>query len=393
MRKKLNNIIFILISILIVLLEKDRLEALSNAYQGETQNSSFYITLNLSLFISFIVGILINYRYASKGALARSLTIFTVYSYFVLIVQASFFSISSLVYFSFLLPSLSYFYFSSSTNQTSKGIIKLVIPLVFVSIGYFSIINQRSISILVSSEEAANTSYYFLACLPFMLLGKNKVIRVVSILVVLYAVVTSFKRGGLIALAFGVALYYFVLLRSSNSRHKMGLFLLSIIILALFALAFFQFNDLSGNILGERIINTSIDGGSERNLLYPLVIEKIRESSALQFLLGHGWDSVSRARIGYVSAHNDYLQLLYDLGAISLILYIAFLIKLFKKGLALIKNHSPLAPAFACSLGIFIVLSLVSHILLYSNLFLLFTAFWGIIDSQNESLSPPISII
>lgn len=395
MNKTFNNILFIIISAILLLLEIDRLDAKSFVYQGIQVDSSSYVRMCLSLF--FVLSIaLIKIKRHKLNQMSRKFLIFVVCCYIMLIIQSLIYGISGSVYLYFSLPVLFYFYFLFSPPYISPHLINIVFPFLFIVISFCSYLNQRNITTLVSAEIATSASYYVLAFLPFMLLGKYRLVKLFAILVALTLVVLSFKRGGLVALLFGVLLYFFVSWKSSGSKkNRFFVPFFSLIVFLLFMVLFFRLDDFTGNVLGNKMTTVFEDGGSNRNDIYSAVFSAILNSDIIQLLFGHGWDSVNKSGLWITSAHNDYLQLIYDLGIISVFLYISYIISLFKFCIFLIHKHSPYASAFACSLGIFFVLTMVSHVLLYSNFFLLFTMFWGFVECksyqyENRSFSLPL---
>ena len=85
-----------------------------------------------------------------------------------------------------------------------------------------------------------------------------------------------------------------------------------------------------------------------------------------------------------ITAHNDYLEVLYDFGIIAFVLYVSFVVQLLKMCRRLIAMKSEYAPAIGASLAIFFVNSMVSHIWIYNQYLIIFALFWGFINAVEK---------
>lgn len=85
-------------------------------------------------------------------------------------------------------------------------------------------------------------------------------------------------------------------------------------------------------------------------------------------LIGHGWNGVLRDSKYKVSAHNDFIEVLYDYGIIVFVLYVSMIVRMFSKMSNMIKRRSKYSGQFACALILFLVLSTVSHVIIYEEI-------------------------
>ena len=113
----------------------------------------------------------------------------------------------------------------------------------------------------------------------------------------------------------------------------------------------------------------------------------ITESGIVSLWLGHGWNMVVEDSPMYLSAHNDFLEVIYDFGLPAFFLYIYFVYKLYKSMFLLIRRRSDNAAAFAFSVITFTINSSVAHILIYPFNFIAVAAVWGyILGKEKQSL-------
>ena len=99
----------------------------------------------------------------------------------------------------------------------------------------------------------------------------------------------------------------------------------------------------------------------------------ISKQSTGMFLLGNGYGTVLRNSQLQLSAHNDFLEVTYDYGFVGLLLYLAAFISLSIYIIKMILERSRFAPPFVLLLVIYLILSMISHIIIYywSNLVML----------------------
>lgn len=270
-----------------------------------------------------------------------------------------------------------------SNTAYSRGFIILFLLLLYV---YFSGYSEQIVQQM--NDTQTNSSYTILYLLPLLLCIKNKGVNILSLIITLIVVFTSLKRGGIISFLFGLITYLYVKyisLSKSSSNNKVINILLFFVIIGCSILLMFHINSTTEGIIFDRFNSISDDEGSGRIDIWKRVMILFSNSSILTLLFGNGWDAVYH-NLG-ISAHNDFLEILYDFGLFSFVLYLLMLYRLYRYTKILIRNQSDYAPVLACSLAIFITNSIVSHIVIYPHYFTLFLITWGyIISSTNNHL-------
>jgi O-antigen ligase len=110
----------------------------------------------------------------------------------------------------------------------------------------------------------------------------------------------------------------------------------------------------------------------------------IEQSTKAQLILGHGHNAVRRDSPLEISAHNEYLEIIYDYGIIALTIYLGLWIYVIKQFLFHYRNNTIFFIPYALSICIFVVMSMVSQLVLYVSYFLYLVMFWGIVQAAKE---------
>ena len=219
------------------------------------------------------------------------------------------------------------------------------------------------------------TAYYALFLLPTILLTPSKWLRYVSTIIVGVIILSSFKRGGLIALVLGLVTYFFV--KEVLFQKKFGKLIWFVVILVVLFIVLMIADNAMGNVLSTRLANISEDGGSGRDQVWKATWYMIKTTLDEQIIFGHGFNAVLRDSPLGLSAHNDFLEMLYDYGIVGFIPYLVLHFSLIKYLFRAIKAHDKRSPVIAFAYVMFFVLSMISHVIVYPWSALM-AIFWGI---------------
>ena len=232
-----------------------------------------------------------------------------------------------------------------------------------------------------------NAAYYPLSALPWLLMLNNRILRYGTIALVVVAIFLSTKRTSLLAVvlattsAFGCRLTVASSLRERVRIVLAALFMLGVGSGAVVLLGFSEMDQ--SRLFVERLDSTVETGGTRRIDIYQDYIEELSLMSFSELLTGHGFNS--GRLILMKSAHNDWLEALYDFGIIDLILYVALHFLLLKRMVELIRMKSFLAEPYAVAYAIFFMMSLTSHLIIYPNYFTVLVAFWGMVEGRLDT--------
>lgn len=260
-----------------------------------------------------------------------------------------------------------------------------------LAIIYFLLIIQNLsvesviISSLDSGGQRIGGAYIPLFLLPCMLLHKKKAFHVISFVAIFILLLISGRRGGFVALIIAAFLY---LLLTVKANKKNFLFIVALGI----AITFIYLN--YGDVLFDSFTmrrfadNDGSDITSGRNVIYANVIDLILNSNIIQLFCGHGMGAVALYTSSHMTAHNDYLEILFDYGLIGFIFYIYFQIQIIKVFLRMRRDKSDYIYAFSTWCAIFFTVSFVSHIYEYPFFYLLtfFLGFVFALEERNRTL-------
>lgn len=275
-------------------------------------------------------------------------------------------------------PPVAWFYFSNviSNNRNVQRFLQkwsfwLFLLLSIMSL-YFIPRSVRDNGLFSS----LNTGYYILFAYPMVLFDSGRIKKIIATLLLVLVIFLSLKRGGIVAIGLGYALYFIF---SSKTHFVRNVVVAGLSIILLLGYVIPKINEYTNGTLMARYEFTQDQGDAEgRTSMYPLVWKTVAESSTSQMIVGHGHNGVVNDNVLQgLSAHNDYLEFLYDYGIVGLILYIIYQVKLFKITKLSHRLKKDFLPAIFTLTSV-IVLSLVS--ILYSYYYsLLIIPFWCVL--------------
>ena len=222
----------------------------------------------------------------------------------------------------------------------------------------------RELNIFLEHSHLA-CSYFALYLLPLTFLSKSKAVRIIFAIIAIIVVVSSVKRGGVLALILALFIYIacwaFVAKKLRFSTIAIG-----IVGLALFGTLVFMagVSDENNNVF-ERFENVEEDQGSNRVVVWGMSAAMIAKSEGVQLLAGHGYNSVLADSPTMLSAHNDFIEVTYDYGVIGIVLYILSIIVTLFYLLIMIRRKSEYAPPLAMMMVAYLLLSMMSHVIIY----------------------------
>lgn len=303
------------------------------------------------------------------SVLIISVTIIAYYDYglstlFNLVTRSTFWAMALIAGYSFG--------FKKENSVKKSLLITAFIPLMFF---LFTLVDKY---LERSEDRAMITSAYYLICLfPFVAVLKNKVWKDIFVILILTAALLCGKRGGFIA--FSICFVAYMFFKLSNSNKKIASFLGTIIIvLSMYYILQYVVKVYDFSIF-NRIANIQEDQGSGRIDIYREVWHLIKSMDLFPQLFGRGFNKVYSDLGRNLSAHNDFLEVIYDYGIIGFALYLNMYRILIKYARRLLRQKSEYAPAFISAIVIMLVLSMVSHLIIYNTYFIYLCLFFGLV--------------
>lgn len=352
----------------------------SISYNNESTSNTIYFGLILFFYIIITIFFIPKKKYFSNRfnlfffLLYFIILFFKLYGYLkesITLTDVIFYSLPLLAYTLF-------YYYSDHINPKQFNRLNIYV-FIILSYLYF---NEYKIATLLISENnnvlGLNTSYFPFLLLPLVLLS-NKAIRILALILITLIIVTSLKRAALLTLIICIIsiMYYYTFIIKSY-RFKIMFFL----VIGISLLINLNFSKIDSPIM-SRIQQINEDEGSGRIEIYNEVIDNIKKSNLLDFILGHGDNSVSKITSSKLSSHNDFLEIIFNYGLIAFLFYLCIHYFLIKKLYYLIKIRSEFAPSYLFSYFQFLLLSILSHIIIYPY-FILMCIYWGYINGKTN---------
>lgn len=227
-----------------------------------------------------------------------------------------------------------------------------------------------------------NTVFTPLLTMPILMIKESQRYRFFMLILFTILVLISMKRSCMLIIAAAWISYGLPFLKIRNKLvafASVGLLIIGGLFL------FSRLNSAMDGQIMDRILQEETDTGKNRLAIWEVTWTMIQESSIKGKLLGHGHFGVRKNSILEISAHNDIMEVIYDYGLIVFVLYVGLWVYVFKRWWGLMREGSPFFFPYSISLAIFIFMSLVSHLILYTSYFNFLVMFWGCMEGLKEN--------
>ncbi|MCJ7603817.1 MAG: O-antigen ligase family protein [Desulfobulbaceae bacterium] len=261
---------------------------------------------------------------------------------------------------------------------SDKGLQKTIVATVFLGAAFTIFFMTRS-----GTEAGQNASAYLLLwCLPFLLMMKKSQLGKLVLVLAVFAILLTVKRGAMIALVLSIVAYGLTYLKLHGNFR---VFIRGIRVVVLLAIVVAYALTTNWDAVQTRFQDTS---GSGRSRMYTMLLNHYIQSDPMNLVFGFGINSVQKYT-GYMYygridtsgpyAHSDWLQMMHDFGLLG----IGFLVWLHVKVLTLIresyKKRHPFTPSLVMGYAILFLVNIYSgHLMspnaIYFGLLLAFTA-------------------
>ena len=345
-----------------------------------SENFLFSLLLQVragSIIIFSLIGYYLCKTYKS-GSLAKYAFIFSFYCYFVTIIILQPNEILTIAATILFWPITLWIGEKSRFSIKTFNVTAFIIALICNYMSYVTITSKINENLMMSLEKeqavgAANSIYLILSTFPFIFLVSNKKYRIALLVLPILAFLVANKTTCLLAALASVVYYFFNDLRYSKNKWK----IIATTILAVWAVVYFSESFIDFESLWEDI-NSDVDsGGNGRVDIIGNVWSHFLNKGIINLLFGSGYFAV--AMDTNLSAHNDFLEILYDYGILGLVLFILFWISLirYRKGLPMESN---IYRVYIISLIIYACTCLGSNFIVQQINMLFFALLWGTID-------------
>ena len=177
--------------------------------------------------------------------------------------------------------------------------------------------------------------------LPLILATKGKCLKGILLIFVTYWSIISAKRTAFLCVGL---VFLFLFLSNMLSITIKSLFRFMGITIVLFGVGYYSYTNYpdfatqADLIIGRFEDPEDNESNRERIDMYQRAYTAFLSSTLLEQLFGHGYKAIERDLYGRPT-HNDLLEILYDYGLISLIVYLLFLINLLAHGINMFRAN------------------------------------------------------
>lgn len=292
----------------------------------------------------------------------------------------------------FTLIFIQYPLYLSEKRMIYFGMIIVGLVLAMIMLGGGQSVNVNDISggrvtlvfggfVIDNNNLAVALSIPLMCSVGFIAENKKIIIRlfyVFSGVVMLIAILITGSRGGLLALIAGMTIYII----KKNNGLKIRTIVIGVVLVGvfLFVMQFFLSDGIASRFTLTSIIQS---GGTGRTIIWMRLLDVFVNSNFLRQLFGYGYGMEARVLQNtwghFTAAHNDFIQVLIDLGVVGLITYVVFWVK----SIHFAKNNDR-----AIELGLLFIMfvsSMSMEIIVKKMLWLvLYFVFVPIIDKTNS---------
>ncbi len=351
-------------------------------YELPFQNNNIRLVIMLFLCLFALFGI---FQYIFiKHKINRLYAVFLIYFIYIALMVLSSEGINTTVLIStlfFPIVFLSSYYVFNKTRVLQRVINSQFVLLIIFFVLYF----YARFVLVLNNGLVINSVYYQVLLLPFVLLMNQSRIRNIGILLILTTTLFSMKRTALIAILISLFIYY---LTKNREKLKKTVSIKKIFSIVTLIFILIYLNKLTASILGNdiimRLLSVFDDNGAGRFSIVNTILSQMKLNSFSDLMLGHGYNATALVT-GGLTAHNDFIEILYDFGVFGLLLYLAIYIVLIKYAITFKRAKFKYTAAFNASISMFLVISLFSHLIFIPTYVASLCLFWSVCICEYEN--------
>lgn len=226
-----------------------------------------------------------------------------------------------------------------------------------------------------------NGIYNLVMCVPFLLLFKNRIIKVILIAAVTLVTVQSNKATAILMMLFTLMICFIF----SGERKKKN-FALIAGSAAAFVIVLIVLIRVSRLDLRELIFSNVDTGGNGRFEIWESIFKEYNSGSFFKKLFGYGLNF--SVKVTTFSAHCDFFEIITAFGIVGFVLFLRWFVFTGKEMLINMRNRN----YYYIALVVFMqtgMIFLLSTSIFVSNYFLLLSAFIGMLSGYHKKTDSP----
>ena len=245
------------------------------------------------------------------------------------------------VHFVSIIPIYAFYYFGKNGRIKKEWFALLF--FVFVADAYLLYYHNRVLMMenILNADEGFtnNIGYEWASLLPLIaFFDKKKIIQYVSIVFIMFFVLTCFKRGAIIISVAGLLYYLLMSMRKTGVLQKLLIVIMTIGVVV-FLYNYFESLITSNAFFSHRMEMTIEGDSSGRDDIYSYFFGFLFSGkNGINILFGNG--AFATIKLLGIEAHNDWLEYAIDLGLFGVILYLIYWTRVLKNYFSYSKDNS-----------------------------------------------------
>lgn len=294
---------------------------------------SFVLFFGLSFF--YCIKANHEYRSASLRAINTLLVLVSLYGLILMILGSDWTwkrptppSIYLIYYYESLLPIYAFYYFSRAGLISAKWVRYSAILFFIFTFASYSAYEAKALMNSDAEEITNNAGYLFLSLVPLMAFFKERpLLQYLGLGIITFFVISGMKRGAI--LLCGVSLLFFILasLRNLKGAQKILIVILSAV-LFYFVVHYIEYMLMNSAYFNKRL-EATMAGQTGRDSLFTSYMDFYFERTNF-FTMIFGSGAFAGLRYIGMGAHNDWLELLIEMGIIGIVVYLLYWINYYK---------------------------------------------------------------
>lgn len=222
-----------------------------------------------------------------------------------------------------LLPIYAFYYFGRKGMINTKWFRHIAVLFFIGAYIHFQANLRLVLDKSFNDEVTNNAGYTFLAIIPLMAFFRGKpLIQYLGLAVIFFFIITGMKRGAILIGSIATIPFIWGSMKGSRVAHKIVILFLSAILLLFITILVKDMYANSDYFYG-RVMQTMDGDSSQRDIIWKNYIAFFfTQDNPIHLLIGNG----AGGGLHYlgVSAHNDWLDILVEMGLAGIIVYMIF---------------------------------------------------------------------
>ena len=289
------------------------------------------------------------------------------------------------------------YYFSINTdNKMFKKNIKYFSFLFIILLSFYinNVFKNGIVRPMSNLIEGSYILYFSIILYSYCCIEKDFKFESILTIIVLVCSFISYKRATILLIVMAIPLYYYFKVKTLKNKGFIIKRKHIIVGVSLIFILLFTINFIGNNNIVNRFSTSFSSGGSGRLRIWENTYNYFKASSIVTKIFGHGFETVLALTpfpgLSPHSAHNDFIEVLFDYGIVGLITYLYIVIYIIYNTYKLRDKEFIFLPVLLYIFPIWFFMSFFSDLILWPMHSLTFMFFAGFliakIDQRKQEL-------